>query len=149
MVWEEKKNNRIGHETKRIKWDFCLGSTPRRETTRFGSSLQSFCKVHKSRKKLWGFDSCCEVKKRKKALPQCEYSEEQNIVWKEEETTVSVLSVCESKEKHRDFFFNCETYTREINLRFLKKDIVIEFIIIYLSRVCPVIFLFKVKEFSS
>ena len=22
MVWEEKKNNRIGHETKREKWDF-------------------------------------------------------------------------------------------------------------------------------
>ena len=55
----------------------------------------------------------------------------------------------ESKEKYRDFFFNRETYTKEINLRFLEKDIVIEFIIIDLSRVCPVIFLFKKKEFSS
>ena len=52
-------------------------------------------------------------------------------------------------KKNRDFFFNCETYTKEINLRFLEKDIVIEFIIIDLSRVCPVIFLFKKKEFSS
>ena len=31
-------------------------------------------------------------------MPQCEDCEEQNIVWKEEETTVSAVSVCESKE---------------------------------------------------
>ena len=35
--------------------------------------------------------------------------------------------MCESKEKHRDFIFNHETYTREINLIFLEKDIAIEF----------------------
>ena len=102
LLWKEEKNNRIGHETKREKWDFCLGVTPRIETTRFEFSLKNA----QIKEKLWGFDSCCEVKKRKKALPQCEDSGEQNIVWKEKETTVSAMSVCESKEKHRDFFFN-------------------------------------------
>ena len=57
--------------------------------------------------------------------------------------------MCESKEKHRDFIFSHETYTREINLIFLEKDIAIEFILTDLSRVCPVIFLFKEKEFSN
>ena len=51
-----------------------------------------------------------------------------------------IISVCESKENKRDFFFSRETYTRII---------VIDLIIVKLFRVYPVVFLFKKKEFST
>lgn len=35
-----------------------MGGSKRRETTRFEFSLQSFCKAHKSIKKLWGLNQC-------------------------------------------------------------------------------------------
>ena len=47
-----------------------------------------------------------------------------------------IISVCESKENKRDFFFNCETYTRII---------VIDLIITKLFGVFP----FKEKGFST
>ena len=42
-----------------------------------------------------------------------------------------IISVCESKEKQKRFFFSYETYTR---------DIVIDLIIVKLFGVCPVLF---------
>ena len=51
-----------------------------------------------------------------------------------------IISVCESKENKRDFFFNRETYTRII---------VIDLIITKLFGVCPFIFPFKEKGFST
>ena len=54
---------------------------------------------------------------------------------------------CVRAKKNIEIFCLIVRHTREINLRFLEKDIVIKFIIIDLSRVFPVIFLFKEKEF--
>ena len=42
-----------------------------------------------------------------------------------------IISMCESKEKQKRFFFSYETYTR---------DIVIDLIIVKLFGVCPVLF---------
>ena len=53
-------------------------------------------------------------------------------------TLKKLISVCESKENKRDFFFNHETYT---------KIIVIDLIIVKLFEICLMIFLFK-KGFS-
>ena len=49
-------------------------------------------------------------------------------------------SVCESKEKQESSFFSCETYTRII---------VIDLIIVKLFEVCPVVFSFREKKFST
>ena len=51
-----------------------------------------------------------------------------------------IISVCENKENKRSFFFNRETYI---------KIIVIDLIIMKLFRDCPMIFLFKKKDFST
>ena len=48
--------------------------------------------------------------------------------------------VCESKEKQERFFISHETYTRII---------VIDLIIVKLFGVCPVVFPFKEKGFST
>lgn len=53
--------------------------------------------------------------------------------------------MCECTEK--SFFFDYETYTRKINLEFLEKDIVIDFIIVDLFKVCLMAFLLKEKMF--
>ena len=50
------------------------------------------------------------------------------------------LCVRESKEKSERFFFSHETYTRII---------VIDLIIVKLFRVCPMVFPFKEKRFST
>ena len=50
-----------------------------------------------------------------------------------------IISVCESKEKQKRFFFSSETYT---------KIIVIDLIIVKLFEVCLIVFLFKAKRFS-
>ena len=49
--------------------------------------------------------------------------------------------MCECTEK--SFFFDYETYTRKINLEFLEKDIVIDFIIVDLFKVCLMVFSLK------
>ena len=49
-----------------------------------------------------------------------------------------IISVCESKENKRDFFFRYETY---------RKIIVIDLIIVKLFGICPVVFPFKEKGF--
>ena len=51
-----------------------------------------------------------------------------------------IVSVCGSKENKRDFFFNCEIYT---------KIIIIDLIIVKLFGVCPIVLPFKKKEFST
>ena len=49
-----------------------------------------------------------------------------------------IISMCESKENNRDFFFSRETYT---------KIIVIDLIIVKLFEVCLMVFSFKKKGF--
>ena len=49
--------------------------------------------------------------------------------------------MCECTEK--SFFFDYETYTRKINLEFLEKDIVIDFIIVDLFKVCLMVLSLK------
>ena len=51
-----------------------------------------------------------------------------------------IISVCESKENKKDFFFTRETYT---------KIIVIDLIIVKLFGIYPVVFPFKEKGFST
>ena len=51
-----------------------------------------------------------------------------------------IISVCESKENKRDFFFSRKIYI---------KIIVIDLIIVKLFKVYPVIFSFKEKGFST
>ena len=82
---EEKNIYKIESETKRWekkekKKDFHSRDNTRRSNKVWSFFLQSFCKAQ-IKENLRGLDKCCEVKKKKKVLPQCECNEKRKIVF--------------------------------------------------------------------